>query len=1316
MTATARPPSADHSSSIDQNAALLKAVQAFVEHKDLAKLQDQVALKAWDGRLIVKNVLAAFENRHVIVEAVDQFTGERKWIRFAWVHPVDPDFTTREFYLLKNIPDVSCFPKIEHLAVHGSLVVAVYTALAPGSRTLAKELDGPPGTRTGKSQPTISVFRMSQIVNAILEAVAELDFYDLTLLDLRTENIWLSRTNYSEDLEGNMQQAKSRSFTHEEPALDPAHPQRRLGMNQYREKLKVTFLELENLQIAKPSGPGGAAALSGAAGGSSSSSSSPPKKAGSSTRKNARKSLMNLPAGFFSKVPIFAKQFGLPEVMDRTMTRWGDVQLYKIREIGGFLLPEVVRAMAKKRAPQMFSDALLRNLKGDGKDRSPGGREALGAGDDGDGSFPRDKLTLARAQRWAVAKLFIKLLECVDATQAPVPRTLVSGAALGAEEGTTSTGESNPEMTFSSPTRKCVKAPAYLVSELPSTSAEEGSGMNSPRSKGKSAEGGPEDEVGSPIHTAHDPVDLFLVSPQKPSNSEDINAVYNKNSGGDSKLPADVITRIESVGFAVEEIAFRLEELERTTNPEEDVESQRIVFANGIGMMRTYVNFYKWWEKWVSFGLPEDGVTMKGLRFALSGALVTRSAFAAESDFGVLEAVVPLLLQKKSEKISFPDLHAEFSKRVDLSVVEDKFFSMPRLGGGIWDLTDVRISSGHVWRLIEMFQVAVERKAKIKLSDFALAVGRRAVEIKGVGGTTAAGASNSQGLVTAGAGASNSEQDENSSGDDDSNTVAIPPGSPGARGEDEPVFEFPKSPTKSQGSGLAAVRSMANEPREPTLGEVERQILTRYINKNSRSQKFMLMKLKSIKHGPSDRGNHADGTPIIIPDMPPPIGGAPGSPSQTTQGQPGSATPTSAAGAAPTNRSSSPSKPATPSVAGSAAVSQKSVANKSSSSSGPKEEVRIFAELSGFDATSSAAANPNSRKEKMKKAWNLEYIFLPRSDKTVVEWEDDAIVANTCFLYLALCEYLVICGKLVNPVGSIDRFVTELPAGAPQLPSRLKYLSLRNTKCFDNGALKILLSSAAKKLEFLDLSGNCLTNKALAELSNACGSQLNNALPALRCLLLQSNTFTASGVQSIAGMLDNEHPLEVLDLADNCCSGCGSYFARLFQKLLRSSLHTISLRRNGLISSDVPDLVTALREKANAATNAAKATSKRPVLEFLTLNLEDNQIGEAGIQDLFRNVECGRLNLRNTGPSSTFMERFVKDERLSDAVVVRTCSLEEPWQHEVLEPRTKLSYLDRLGGDPAGSPEDGMTQYLEAWVEKPSGGGYGAAETRFLGS
>lgn len=87
MTATARPPSADHSSSIDQNAALLKAVQAFVEHKDLAKLQDQVALKAWDGRLIVKNVLAAFENRHVIVEAVDQFTGERKWIRFAWVLP-----------------------------------------------------------------------------------------------------------------------------------------------------------------------------------------------------------------------------------------------------------------------------------------------------------------------------------------------------------------------------------------------------------------------------------------------------------------------------------------------------------------------------------------------------------------------------------------------------------------------------------------------------------------------------------------------------------------------------------------------------------------------------------------------------------------------------------------------------------------------------------------------------------------------------------------------------------------------------------------------------------------------------------------------------------------------------------------------------------------------------------------------------------------------------------------------------------------------------------------------------------------------------
>ena len=48
---------------------------------------------------------------------------------------------------------------------------------------------------------------------------------------------------------------------------------------------------------------------------------------------------------------------------------------------------------------------------------------------------------------------------------------------------------------------------------------------------------------------------------------------------------------------------------------------------------------------------------------------------------------------------------------------------------------------------------------------------------------------------------------------------------------------------------------------------------------------------------------------------------------------------------------------------------------------------------------------------------NFEYIVLPRTSRTVVDWETDAMAMNTGKLYLTLCQHLV---KKPNPKPPIN--------------------------------------------------------------------------------------------------------------------------------------------------------------------------------------------------------------------------------------------------------------------------------------------------------
>ncbi len=117
------------------------------------------------------------------------------------VNPVDAELTMREFYVLRSLSGLRALPTLEHVALQdNNLLVAIYKALPPGARTLAREMEGPPGSRGQQ----LSAFRLVQIVHAVFDAILELEAKGFCMLDLRPENIWLCRGNYSEDNEGNL--------------------------------------------------------------------------------------------------------------------------------------------------------------------------------------------------------------------------------------------------------------------------------------------------------------------------------------------------------------------------------------------------------------------------------------------------------------------------------------------------------------------------------------------------------------------------------------------------------------------------------------------------------------------------------------------------------------------------------------------------------------------------------------------------------------------------------------------------------------------------------------------------------------------------------------------------------------------------------------------------------------------------------------------------------------------------------------------------------------------------------------------------------
>ncbi len=64
---------------------ILLAVKTFSETRDYEKFCNSVQYKTYDGRFLVKNVVTAFPHRHAILETVDVYSGERKWLRFIWV-------------------------------------------------------------------------------------------------------------------------------------------------------------------------------------------------------------------------------------------------------------------------------------------------------------------------------------------------------------------------------------------------------------------------------------------------------------------------------------------------------------------------------------------------------------------------------------------------------------------------------------------------------------------------------------------------------------------------------------------------------------------------------------------------------------------------------------------------------------------------------------------------------------------------------------------------------------------------------------------------------------------------------------------------------------------------------------------------------------------------------------------------------------------------------------------------------------------------------------------------------------------------------
>ena len=153
-------------------------------------------------------------------------------------------------------------------------------------------------------------------------------------------------------------------------------------------------------------------------------------------------------------------------------------------------------------------------------------------------------------------------------------------------------------------------------------------------------------------------------------------------------------------------------------------------------------------------------------------------------------------------------------------------------------------------------------------------------------------------------------------------------------------------------------------------------------------------------------------------------------------------------------------------------------------------------DVSADDADGDGADSPggNGKKPVKPPPEGCECVLLPRASRTVVDWEEDANQHGTERLYLSLCSYLMLSGRLKNPLRAMQLFGKNFSKH-----TRLQFLSLADLKMFDHGAIAFLhFLPKDCPLEYIDLSGNCLTDTVFSVLAKCMPNCAR-----LKCLLMK---------------------------------------------------------------------------------------------------------------------------------------------------------------------------------------------------------------------
>lgn len=137
-----------------ENGKVIRALEAFAKHRKSDTLWGECKGVCYGGRFLLASLVVAKHQRHAVFEAYCKLSGERKWLRFVWMHPTHPRLTLREFHILRSTArdSVSCFPTLDSTTIEGSFLVAVYAGLPAGAHPLSRELAG---TGKGDSKRTL---------------------------------------------------------------------------------------------------------------------------------------------------------------------------------------------------------------------------------------------------------------------------------------------------------------------------------------------------------------------------------------------------------------------------------------------------------------------------------------------------------------------------------------------------------------------------------------------------------------------------------------------------------------------------------------------------------------------------------------------------------------------------------------------------------------------------------------------------------------------------------------------------------------------------------------------------------------------------------------------------------------------------------------------------------------------------------------------------------------------------------------------------------------------------------------------------------